>query len=382
VANPDEMRLPALQVRQGPQRTLYSFAVEGKQLPLFTTVSRIRRNDDHEIEGYQRPEVLAHIAAIRRYIESDDPMVPNALVIAFDSRVRFEPAPVAEPSGISQWGTLVIPLAGGQADWEKPGWIVDGQQRAAAVREANVESFPVCVTAFITDDTAEQRAQFILVNSTKPLPKGLIHELLPATTTPLPVSLQTRRLPAYLLNRLNYDDGSPMEKLIQTPTTPQGKIKDNSVLRMLENSLSDGALYRYRDRSTGEGDTEAMLRLLKAFWSAVKKTFLNDGWDLPPRHSRLMHGVGIISLGFVMDAIADRYMRAGEPTHDDFAADLSSLKDVCRWTHGYWDFGPHARRKWNDLQNTPKDIQLLTNYLLVEYKARVWNRSRCDVMDI
>jgi hypothetical protein len=87
-----------------------------------------------------------------------------------------------------------------------------------------------------------------------------------------------------------------------------------------------------------------------------------------------MHGVGIVSLGFVMDAIADRYWRITIPGAAEFAADLAELKDLCRWTHGHWDFGPHAQRKWNELQNTPKDIQRLTNYLLFEYKARVWSR--------
>jgi hypothetical protein len=62
------------------------------------------------------------------------------------------------------------------------------------------------------------------------------------------------------------------------------------------------------------------------------------------------------------------------PGTAEFAADLAELKDLCRWTHGHWDFGPHAQRKWNELQNTPKGIQRLTNYLLFEYKARVWSR--------
>src|SRR6266487_1177745 len=85
------MRLPALEVRQGNGRILYSFAVDGKQLPSFAAVSRIRREGDAEIEGYQRPEVLSHIASIRRYLETDAPMIPNALVVAFDKRVQFEP---------------------------------------------------------------------------------------------------------------------------------------------------------------------------------------------------------------------------------------------------------------------------------------------------
>jgi DGQHR domain-containing protein len=257
---------------------------------------------------------------------------------------------------------------------DKPGWIVDGQQRCAAIRDARVEQFPICVTAFITDSDADQRSQFILVNSTKPLPKGLIYELLPATGGILPTQLQVRRFPAQMLERLNHERDSPLCRLIHTPTTPEGVIKDNSVLKMLEHSISDGALYRFRDPITGEGDADAMLALVGAFWAAVRETF-PDAWGLPPGRSRLMHGVGIVSLGFVMDAIADRYSRVTIPGRAEFATDLAALKDLCRWTHGHWDFGPQAQRKWNELQNTPKDIQLLTNYLLFEYKARVWSRS-------
>lgn len=368
-----ELRLPAIEVRQGEHR-LFSFAVDGKQLPRFATVSRIHRDDDAHLQGYQRPEVLAHIASIRRYIESDSPMLPNALVVAFDKRVRFECDGAASRGAISRAGTLVIPVDEDWLDEDKPGWIVDGQQRCAAIRTARVESFPVCVTAFITDSDAEQRAQFILVNSTKPLPKGLIYELLPSTDGALPTSLAVRRFPAYLLERLNYDDASPLRGMISTPTTPIGIIKDNSILKMLENSISDGALYRYRDHATGTGDVEAMLELVKAYWRAVSDVF-HDAWGLPPRRSRLMHGVGIVSMGFVMDAIAERYFRLGEPTTSAFAADLREIKDLCRWTGGEWDFSATNPRKWNELQNTPKDINLLTNYLLFEYKARVNGRA-------
>src|SRR4051812_48047783 len=87
-----ELRLHAIEVRQGPKRTLYSFAIDGKTLSEFTTVSRVRRQEAAAIEGYQRPEVLSHIAEIRDYLETDDPMIPNAVVVAFDRRVRFEPA--------------------------------------------------------------------------------------------------------------------------------------------------------------------------------------------------------------------------------------------------------------------------------------------------
>ena len=154
---------------------------------------------------------------------------------------------------------------------QKPGFVVDGQQRLAAIRDAAIDEFPICVSAFIAHGVRDQIEQFILVNSTKPLPKGLIYELLPSTETTLPSLLRRRRFPAYLLDRLNRDEDSPLLGLIQTPTTPQGIIKDNSILKMLENSLSDGALYRFRQSSAEHGDAEAMLTVLKAFLERVSR---------------------------------------------------------------------------------------------------------------
>jgi len=63
-----ELRVPALEVSQAPGRVLYSFAIDGKLISSFATVSRVRRNGV-DLEGYQRPEVLSHIAEIRAYLK-------------------------------------------------------------------------------------------------------------------------------------------------------------------------------------------------------------------------------------------------------------------------------------------------------------------------
>jgi DGQHR domain-containing protein len=382
------LELPALAVRQAATRELYSFAVDGKKLHEIAQISRLGRSQGESIMGYQRPEVISHIAEIRNYLESPEPILPNAIVLAFDSRVTFRPLKDPKSSQTSVHGHLLIPRGNGDPRG-LPGWIVDGQQRAAAIREADLDSFPVFVTAFITDSVAEQREQFILVNSTKPLPKGLIYELLPSTDVQLSTNLQRKRFPAYILERLNFDSRSPLHRAIQTPTTPfldprsgprqkgprsdqlQGFIKDNSVLRMLENSLNDGALYRFKQCGDGEVDTDGMLQLLFNFWEAVRMVF-PESWNLPPAKSRLTHGVGIISMGHLMDAITDRFRNCGTPTTEQFSGDLKPLKPLCSWTSGFWDFGPGTQRKWNEVQNTSKDIQMVANYLLIKYKQLVW----------
>src|SRR5262249_23546509 len=159
--------------------------------------------------------------------------------------------------------------------------------------------------------------QFILVNNTKPLPKGLVYELLPATDAQLPTLLQRRRFPTLLLDRLNLDADSPLRGLIRTPTKPDGLIKDNSLLKMLENSLTDGVLYRFRAREGEADDVEAMLEVVKRFWVAAADVFPH-AWSLPPRRSRLLHGAGVIALGFLMDAIAERHRCLGIPTREQF----------------------------------------------------------------
>jgi DGQHR domain-containing protein len=310
--------------------------------------------------------VLSHISQIRKYLESDDPMLPNAIVVAFDRSVRFKPVSAAVSAQHGRLGALHIPLpAQGEA---APGLIVDGQQRTAALREAELKRFPVFVVGFIAEDEAEQREQFLLVNSTKPLPKGLLYELLPSIDAPLPVALARRKFPAVLLERLNHDADSPFRGMISTPTAPRGMVKDNSVLRMLENSLTDGALFRFRTSAGDGADVEAMLNILKHYWQAVSQVFSN-AWGLPPKRSRLMHGAGIVSLGFLMDAIADHHRRIPVPSVKQFTIGISSIAEQCRWTDGFWDFGRGNHVKWCDLQNTTRHIQLLTDHLLSFYRS-------------
>jgi len=293
-------------------------------------------------------------------------MLPNAIVVAFDRSVYFKPVSAAVSAQHGRLGALHIPLtAEGEAT---PGLIVDGQQRSAALREAELKRFPVFVVGFIAEGEAEQREQFLLVNSTKPLPKGLLYELLPSIDAPLPEALARRRFPAALLERLNHDADSPFRGLISTPTAPRGVVKDNSILRMLENSLTDGALFRFRTNSGEGGDMDEMLKVLKNYWQAVSQVFPN-AWGLPPKKSRLMHGAGIVALGFLMDAIADHNRRNAIPPLRQFVTGVHAIAADCRWTDGFWDFGNRRHVKWCDLQNTSAHIQLLTDYILAAYRA-------------
>jgi hypothetical protein len=50
----ETLEVPAIAIHQAEGRVFYSFAVDGKLLPRFATISRIQRAEKGGIAGYQR----------------------------------------------------------------------------------------------------------------------------------------------------------------------------------------------------------------------------------------------------------------------------------------------------------------------------------------
>src|SRR5207244_3906440 len=122
--------------------------------------------------------------------------------------------------------------------------------------------------AFIADDVELQRDQFLRVNSTKPLPRGLITELLPAVFTTLPPQLALRKAAAALCDLLNRDPESPFKDLIRRSSMNRAAkkkaiVQDTVIVRMLQESLisPSGCLFPFRDIANGVTDFEGVLRV-------------------------------------------------------------------------------------------------------------------------
>ncbi|HEY3413894.1 MAG TPA: DGQHR domain-containing protein DpdB [Armatimonadota bacterium] len=352
------MRFDALRISQPSGREVYAFAATAEEILRVADISRVGRGTTEELIGYQRPEVVTHIAEIRKYLDDVNAVLPNTIIVALDGREAFTPEHVN--GSVSRGGILDIPETG---DGQVPcGFVVDGQQRLAAIASCAHGDFPVFVTAFHSPDVADQRKQFVLVNRTKPLPSGLIYELLPEVDGHLPSALAKQHIAATLTARLNRDPSSPLYQRIKTPTCAVGIIKDNSVRRMVFNSLSDGALFALQDNHLPRDATmDCMVELVSVFWEGVRLAF-PEAWDLPPKSSRLTHGVGIVALGYVMDHLHAK-RRLDTAWNPPFVAQaLDGLRPHCAWTSGRWRFAAGEERLWNELQNTDRDVRILTHH--------------------
>jgi len=358
------MRIAALKVSQSGSRDLYIFGLDGKKIEQIAGISRIAKGTNFEIIGYQRTESQKHIAGITKYIDSLNPLIPNSIVIAFNDSVKFEKCNMDDQQDGVEFGYLNIPEASEKE--ALPGWIVDGQQRVAACREAKRMDFKLIVSSFITNSAEDQREQFVLVNSAKPLPKSLIYELVPSTNGLLPEKLVRKKLAISVMQRLNFDCESSLYERIKTITNPNGLLTDNSMIRLLENSLSDGYLYKYRNPITGEGNIEAMTSIVSEFFDAVKKVFKDD-WDLPASKTRLNHGAGLAALGYLMDEIA--LTKSDAMNSYSFETALMKIKPDCAWSSGFWKSTDGNKIKWNDIQNTAQDIRLLSEIITTIYRS-------------
>jgi DGQHR domain-containing protein len=368
VSKQDPIRRRALRLVQDSKHPLYLFALKAEELLDVADISRVSRDDAGELLGYQRPEVKRHVENIVEYLDDNaEVLFPHALILALDSTVSFQSArgPKVD-DGIADAGTLTIPRRRGGP---KPAWIVDGQQRALALTRSKRASLVVPVAAFVADDIETQREQFLRINTTRPLPRGLVTELLPKVSTVLPQNLAAKRAPAAIVDLLNRTADSPFFQLVRRSSDEQESKKghvvtDTSLILTLSESLSNssGCLFSYRNLSTGETDYAAVMRLVTSYWNAVRATW-PEAWGKAPSQSRLMHSVGIRAMGKLMDRIMGSIDLRRADSEQTLRTELAALRPHCAWTSGEWEFGV----RWNELQNIPAHVRVLSNHLVRAY---------------
>jgi DGQHR domain-containing protein len=360
----------ALRILQNDDMPLYLFALAAEEVDLVADVARIGRDEAGRLIGYQRPEKRKHVKQIQDYLDSAHVLFPNGLILALPQEVRFKSSRGPGASdGLAVSGTLEIPVSNG-TDGPRPAWIVDGQQRSLALARTKNRRLPVPVAGFVAADLELQREQFLRVNTVQPLPSNLVTELLPEIARVPSSRMSTRKLPSALVDMLNQDPDSPFFQLIRrASSTVEGKrgavVTDTGLVEALKESLESpsGVLFPYRNIAAGTTDTAGIRSVLITYWSAVRNTF-PDAWAKPPSQSRLMGGVGIRAMGRLMERVMAHVDISDPACVTQAEAELALVAGVCCWTKGVWT---ELGLPWDELQNTPRHISALSNFLARTY---------------
>ena len=348
----------AIRAKQAEGSDVFCFAAEPADVLGFSEIDRVGRQDNGELKGFQRHQVAPHIKEIRDYLGREDALLPNAVIVAFLDNVVVRDL----GNGIAD---ITISVPEGQ---NRPGFVVDGQQRLTALSGIRKPGFQVFVSALVCKDYNELRQQFVLINNTRPLPKALIYELLP-TVEGLPERFTARKFAARLVDRLNFRKDSVLQGEIRQHTNPKGLLSDTAMQKMVMNSASHGAVRRLMQECspTPEGlmaFEENAFKLFNDYFRAIKHVFGAEWEGMNPKTSRLRHGAGLIAMGFVMEELCSADLTNCASDYDKFVVGLEALKPHTAWTRGTWQLNDVLRTPWNGIQNTPTDIYLPFSFIL------------------
>jgi len=338
-------RFLAIAAKQSQHARVFTFAATAVDIMDTCEITRAGRSSKGKLFGFQRPQIAGHIQEIQDYIKSPRAVLPNSIVVGFFSGVKTK----VVKHGLYE---LTVSTSGG-----KPGFVIDGQQRLTALLQSGREDFQLFVSCVLCDSEKDLRQQFILINNTRPLPKSLIYELLPGVKE-LPKRFGTRVFASALTERLNYDESSSLKGIIAMHTNPNGVIRDAAIQKVIINSAEHGAI---REHGNGSTRAEFGFELLSNYFEAVRDVFPEAWHNHTPHTSRLVHGAGIVAMGYVMETI---YSRTSKPAYRTFVKALNPLRKHVAWTSGKWHL-PHGEiLKWDQIENTPRQIQKLAIHLV------------------
>ena len=348
---PSYRTFPGIIASQSANSKVICFKATASQIAEIASIERAGRDKNNQLVGFQRQTIKNHIGQIARYLKEEEAILPNAIVLGFTDSVTFGPTD-------NSIGTMRIDINQGP-----PGLIVDGQQRFNALKESGREDFEVLVSAFVCPTENDLVKQFILVNSAKPLSKSLIYELYPSIDQ-LPTELKPRGFAAAVTSKLNFDPESSLHMQIKMHTNPEGIIQDTAIQKVIMQSARDGAVREWR---TQKESVALTYKLFSDFYGAVQTSFPNDWENKTTRTSRLVHSVGIISLGTLMEFII---VKENGLTRSAFENALQLLVGHTAWSSGEWAMEDGGTMKWNEFQNVSRHIQRLTDQLIALYKKQ------------
>ena len=76
-------RFKGVRAQQASGHDVFSFAATPNEILDFSEIERVGRDEEGHLKGFQRHQVASHIRDIRDYLQRDDALLPNAIILAF-----------------------------------------------------------------------------------------------------------------------------------------------------------------------------------------------------------------------------------------------------------------------------------------------------------
>lgn len=342
-------------IKQGESAPeIATFAIDAYTLQTLSTVSRI--ND--ESKGYQRIINPRRTAAIRRFVEIPEAILPTSIVLATGDKPGFVKVSARSPIGETGkiWSaTLKIK----ESSAYKPILVIDGQHRLVGITSSRHSPYPVPVTLLLDANLLVQMAHFEVINNKATrIPASHLNELRgmmfeqsaedEEKLNSLLGQLGVRSLssPAMVseLNGLNMI----FEGILDFPSNKAGFVSSNTLRGLIDKSRSSGFL-KYLPE-----DDDDDLRAYNSLWVGVSRKF-STRWKLETglfqkfaagetkkanvkSSQRLLHSASMSVIGSIADnELASASYRKKWLDNPTIIADLVQKEILGRIPSDFWE---------------------------------------------
>lgn len=306
----------ALEIKQGPTaKALYLFAIDGKTIAKQLGVQRMTWHSG-KLTGFQRQLDKNRVRDVAQYL-SKNPVLPNALVVAFKSdTLVFEANANQDPTG-PRLGKIRISGKLEEIDGtlhplkenERIGYVIDGQHRLRAIEESTVQEgeFPVIVSAFYGVDTRFQLDQFYALNQTVPIGTAHLALLRRQLGYEPPPREAYKKAISDVAGILQEMDGSPFapETHISVPKVYPGPLPITVLEGVIDRAVKNTQLRFVWKQDAADipvKDLQQVAKGLYVFFKGVNEAF-PQYWGKKPKEQRLFSAIGLYAMIMFYDRV-------------------------------------------------------------------------------
>ncbi|HQZ97102.1 MAG TPA: DGQHR domain-containing protein [Pyrinomonadaceae bacterium] len=253
-----KIRIPATILRQR-DKNLYLFKINSTLLSKIAYVTPRSEDDPDEL---QRVVSTPRAKEIGNWLQDDNSLLPNAIVIDLKQNVEIE------PSGIPDQVTIAIPNPDEDPD-HKIAYILDGQHRVKGFEYAEGIEFDLPIVAVHNVSQNIRAKLFIDINSKQvKVDERLLLDLMAGTGI-----LESDDDRVYeVVKGLNSEPSSALFEKIQFLPEQKGKwIKNTTIFNLLKPHVSNGGVVYNKT-------TAQQIEIFNAYFNAFKDVF-TDAWE-------------------------------------------------------------------------------------------------------
>lgn len=336
--------------------------------------------------GVQRLKHIKWVEELQEGLKSPKAEMWSTAIIYFENdKIEYTKLRDFEDQEI---GVIIISYDGHVFDADKPGWILDGQQRMWALENIAISSensdfleligpITIVIGEFEDNDANDKldfiRRTFYITNKTQNLPLNFRKDLL-ATLNESSQEILTKKdkidtLIASIVNNLSSDVDSPFRNLIDISNLglprKQGEYISRGAMNYIVQELLEYEAFNKENLPIAKSDNRYKfnIKLIKDYFNAIRFIFLNE-WEKPTEESRIRSRLVLTSFASLISKILHISVALSRDRENRFRVLVQELLKISEDERAQFDINSSLLL---NLKNNQADIRTLTTNLIRIY---------------